>query len=93
MELYAYCFMPSRACPERSRRVHFIFRYANEQPMELLRDFKRHTAKKVIDKNLSSCKELRKKVEKNGCHGCLNELVKKQEMLVNINFGNIITSL
>ena len=49
MELYAYCFMPSHACPERSRRIHFIFRAANEQPSELLRDFKRHTSKKVIE--------------------------------------------
>ena len=35
MELYCYCFMPSH--------VHFIFRSTNEQPSELLRDFKRHT--------------------------------------------------
>ena len=41
MELYCYCFMPSH--------IHFIFRSANEQPMELLRDFKKHTAKKVIE--------------------------------------------
>lgn len=40
MELYAYCFMPSH--------VHFIFRSSNEQPMELLRDFKKYTAKKMI---------------------------------------------
>ncbi|MBB3123359.1 REP element-mobilizing transposase RayT [Mesoflavibacter sabulilitoris] len=41
MELYAYCFMPSH--------VHFIFRSAKDQPMELLRDFKKYTAKKVIE--------------------------------------------
>lgn len=41
LELYCYCFMPSH--------VHFIFRSANEQPSELLRDFKRHTSKKIIE--------------------------------------------
>ncbi|APG64038.1 hypothetical protein LPB136_01030 [Tenacibaculum todarodis] len=39
MELYAYCFMPSH--------VHLLFRSSNEQPMELLRDFKKYTAKKT----------------------------------------------
>lgn len=38
MELYCYSFMLSH--------VHFIFRSSNEKPMELLRDFKRHTSKK-----------------------------------------------
>ncbi len=40
MELYAYCFMPSH--------IHLIFRSADEKPMELLRDFKRHTAKNIL---------------------------------------------
>lgn len=40
MELFAYCFMPNH--------VHFIFRSTNEKPMELLRDFKKFTAKKII---------------------------------------------
>ena len=40
MELYAYCFMPSH--------VHLIFRSTEEKPMELLRDFKRFTSKKMI---------------------------------------------
>jgi REP-associated tyrosine transposase len=40
MELFAYCFMPSH--------VHFIFRSSNEKPMELIRDFKKFTAKKLI---------------------------------------------
>ena len=40
MELYCYCFMPSH--------VHFIFRSSLGQPSELLRDFKRHTSKKVL---------------------------------------------
>ena len=52
MELYAYCFMPSH--------IHFIFRSANEQPMELLRDFKRHTAKKVIEAIENNPQESRK---------------------------------
>lgn len=41
MELFAYCFMPSH--------IHFIFRSNSEQPSELLRDFKRHTARKVLE--------------------------------------------
>jgi putative transposase len=60
MELYAYCFMPSH--------IHFIFRSSNEQPSELLRDFKRHTSKKVIE----AIKKIQKKVEKNGYYGCLS---------------------
>jgi putative transposase len=52
MELYCYCFMP--------RHVHFIFRSSNEQPSELLRDFKRHTSKKVIESIESNPQESRK---------------------------------
>ena len=33
-------------------KSYFIFRPANEQPMELLRDFKRHTSKKVIKQKI-----------------------------------------
>ena len=40
MEVYAYCFMPSH--------VHFIFRSAEKDPSGLLRDFKKHTSKKII---------------------------------------------
>ncbi|WP_378187732.1 transposase [Aquimarina sp. W85] len=40
MEVYAYCFMPSH--------VHLVFRSRNEDPSGLLRDFKKHTAKKII---------------------------------------------
>ncbi len=40
MEIYAYCFMPSH--------VHFIFRSVNEDPSGLLRDFKRHTSRRMI---------------------------------------------
>ncbi len=52
MELYAYCFMPSH--------VHFIFRSSTEQPSELLRDFKRHTSKKVIEAIENNPQESRK---------------------------------
>lgn len=52
LELYCYCFMPSH--------VHFIFRSANEQPMELLRSFKRHTSKKVIEAIGNNPQESRK---------------------------------
>ncbi|MFD2726265.1 REP-associated tyrosine transposase [Hyunsoonleella rubra] len=52
MELYCYCFMPSH--------VHFIFRSANSQPSDLLRDFKRHTAKKVIEAIANNPQESRK---------------------------------
>ncbi|MEO0556457.1 MAG: transposase [Bacteroidota bacterium] len=41
MELFAYCFMPSH--------VHLIFRDSNEDPTGLLRDFKKHTSKKMLE--------------------------------------------
>ena len=41
MELFAYCFMPSH--------IHFIFRDSHEDPTGLLRDFKKHTAEKVVE--------------------------------------------
>ena len=40
--------MPSHACPEHSRRVHFVFRSDHEDPSGLLRDFKGFTARKSI---------------------------------------------
>tara|TARA_R110002072_G_scaffold298710_1_gene473050 strand:- start:60591 stop:60737 length:147 start_codon:yes stop_codon:yes gene_type:complete len=40
--------------------VHFIFRSANEAPMELLRDFKRHTLKKILATIESNPQESRK---------------------------------
>ncbi len=52
MELYAYCFMPSH--------VHFVFRSTNEQPAELLRDFKRYTSRKVIEAIETNPQESRK---------------------------------
>ncbi|TXD83437.1 transposase [Subsaximicrobium wynnwilliamsii] len=52
MELYCYCFMPSH--------VHFIFRSTNEQPSGLLRDFKRHTSKRVLEAIENNPQESRK---------------------------------
>ncbi|MDO5971366.1 transposase [Flavivirga aquimarina] len=52
MELYAYCFMPSH--------IHLMFRSSDERPMELLRDFKKHTAKKVIETIGNNSRESRK---------------------------------
>ncbi len=52
MQLYAYCFMPSH--------VHMIFRSINEKPMELLRDFKKHTSKKMIETIANNSQESRR---------------------------------
>ena len=52
MELYAYCFMPSH--------VHLIFRSSIDQPSELLRDFKKYTAKKVLQAIKENPQESRK---------------------------------
>ncbi len=52
MELYCYCFMPSH--------VHFIFRSSKSEPSELLRDFKRHTSKKVVECIENNSQESRK---------------------------------
>ena len=52
MELFAYCFMPNH--------IHFVFSSANDQPMELLRDFKKYTAKKIIETIIQNPQESRK---------------------------------
>ena len=52
MEIYAYCFMPSH--------VHFVFRSSIDEPSELLRDFKRHTSKKMIETIENNPQESRK---------------------------------
>lgn len=52
MQLYAYCFMPSH--------VYIVFRSTKEQPMELLRDFKKYTAKKLIETVANNSQESRK---------------------------------
>lgn len=52
MELFAYCFMPSH--------IHLIFRSNNEAPHELLRDFKKHTAKAIINEIQYNPQESRK---------------------------------
>ncbi|MBS9464379.1 transposase [Flagellimonas sp. 389] len=52
MELFACCFMPSH--------VHFIFRSSLGNPSSLLRDFKKHTSKKVIEAIKDNPRESRK---------------------------------
>lgn len=52
MELFAYCFMPSH--------IHFIFRDSNEDPTGLLRDFKKHTSKKILEAIEGNPQESRK---------------------------------
>ncbi len=52
MELYCYCFMPSH--------VHLMFRSSNNEPSGLLRDFKRHTSKKLIEAIENNPQESRK---------------------------------
>ena len=54
MELYAYCFMPSH--------VHLLFRSSNEKPTELLRGFKKHTAKKILEAIQNNPQESRKEL-------------------------------
>jgi putative transposase len=40
MEVFAYCSMPNH--------VHLIFRSSNEDPFELIRDFRDFTARRLI---------------------------------------------
>jgi putative transposase len=40
MELYCYYIMPNH--------VHLVFRSIKDQPMELLRDLKKYTSKRII---------------------------------------------
>jgi REP element-mobilizing transposase RayT len=42
--------------------VHLLFRSAHEQPMELLRDFKKHTAKKLLEAIQNNPQESRKEL-------------------------------
>ena len=65
MELFAYCFMPSH--------VHLIFRAINENPTELLRAILQKLSLKQFHKMF-------KKVERNGCYGCLRTLRGGREM-------------
>ncbi len=41
LEIYAYYFMPSH--------VHLVFRCSNQDPSGLIRDFKKHTSKKIVN--------------------------------------------
>ena len=53
MEIYAYCFMPSH--------IHLVFRATDENPSDLIRDFKGFTAKKIVQVIKENPKESRKK--------------------------------
>jgi REP element-mobilizing transposase RayT len=52
MDCFAYCVMSSH--------VHLIFRDQNSNPTQLLKDFKRHTAKTLISSIANNPKESRK---------------------------------
>jgi REP element-mobilizing transposase RayT len=52
MEIFAYCFM--------TNHIHFIFRDRNENPSGLLRDFKKHTSRKMIESIIENPQESRK---------------------------------
>ena len=52
MEVYAYCFMPSH--------IHLVFRSATKDPSGLLRDFKKHTAKTIVEAIMENPQESRK---------------------------------
>ena len=74
MCVYAYCFMPSH--------VHLIFRAEEENPSEILRDFKAYTANECWRK----LKLTHKKAGKNGCWKYLQKTSQG-------SFGNTTTSL
>lgn len=80
MELCCYCFMPSHC--------HFL-RSAKEQPMELLRNYKKFTSKKVIETIENNPQESRK----NGYFICINVQGKIKVTLIPTYFGNITTRL
>jgi REP element-mobilizing transposase RayT len=52
MQLYAHCFMPSH--------IYMVFRSLKEQPMALLRDFKKYTSKKIVETISNNSQESRK---------------------------------
>ncbi len=52
MEIYSYCIMPSH--------IHLIFRAKNENPGDLLRDFKTYTSKKLQNQIYNNNQESRK---------------------------------
>ncbi|MFY7671032.1 REP-associated tyrosine transposase [Tenacibaculum sp. MEBiC06402] len=51
-QLFVYCIMPNH--------IHFIFRSSEGKPSELLRDFKKHTSKKLIQGIIDNPQESRK---------------------------------
>jgi len=52
--------MPSHACTERSRSIHFVFRSDQKDPSGLLRDFKGYTTRKLIKEIEDNPQESRK---------------------------------
>ncbi len=52
MEIYTWCIMPSH--------IHLIFRAKNNNPGDLLRDFKTHTSKKIQNLIAENIQENRK---------------------------------
>jgi len=52
MDCFAYCIMPSH--------VHMMFRDQNTNPQSLLRDFKRHTARRILEAIKNNIQESRK---------------------------------
>jgi REP element-mobilizing transposase RayT len=52
MDCFAYCIMPSH--------IHLIFRDQNGYPSQLLKDFKRHTAKTILSSIEQNLQESRK---------------------------------
>lgn len=60
MEVFAYCFMPSHACPELGRRIHLVFKSTRDNPSGLLRDFKGFTARKLVKAIENNPQESRK---------------------------------
>lgn len=78
MEVYAYCFMPSH--------VHFIFRSSNNQPTELLRDFKKYTSKKIIGAIENNPQESKKEL----LLWLFERAGKKQGNVTKYQFGNTI---
>ena len=53
MHVYAYCFMPNH--------VHLIFRAEENNPSDILRDFKSYTAQKILAEIEKNKKESRRK--------------------------------
>ena len=77
LQVYAWVIM--------SKHIHMV-ESSNEVPLEdIFRDMKKNTHQRVFYK---LWKKIHKRVEKNGCCGCLRVQGKRIQTIVNINFGN-----